>query len=278
MARAEPEKSLYDVLDVRPDASTDDINAAYQRLCQLLEPDALATYAMMDEAQRASRGAELDAAYAILADPEQRRLYDRNLYGDSTPPHSSEPAAAGSGAASADGEGSARAAPAAAGSGAASADGEGAARATPAAGESGALSGDARAADAAANAARAEPTKRQAPAPPPETGPRQVGTPGPRRLQPSAEIELPDDGDFTGDVFRRLRESANASVEDVAEITKISKRYIKALEAEDFGTLPAPPYVRGFVAQYARVLGLEPEAVAKSYMSLYRRSQQRGSG
>lgn len=71
---------------------------------------------------------------------------------------------------------------------------------------------------------------------------------------------------FDGPLLRRLRESAGASLEAFCESTKISRRYLKAIEADDHGLLPAPVYVRGFVSEYARLLGLEAKRVADSYL------------
>ena len=49
-------------------------------------------------------------------------------------------------------------------------------------------------------------------------------------------------------------------------MTKISKTYIKNIEADDFSKLPADVYTRGFVYQYAKCLKLNPDVVAKSYI------------
>ena len=87
---------------------------------------------------------------------------------------------------------------------------------------------------------------------------------------------LTPDTEFGGALLRRLRESAAASLDDVAEQTKVSKRYLMALEENDFAALPAAVYVRGFVSEYARALGLDSAQVAKSYMALYNR--YRGGG
>ena len=57
----------------------------------------------------------------------------------------------------------------------------------------------------------------------------------------------------------------------MAEVTKIRKGYLRALEENDFDGLPAAVYVRGFISEYARVLGLDTQMVAKSYMALYER-------
>ena len=52
----------------------------------------------------------------------------------------------------------------------------------------------------------------------------------------------------------------------MAEMTRISKTHITALENEDLPKLPADVYVRGYVYQYAKVLKLNPEAVAASFL------------
>lgn len=83
---------------------------------------------------------------------------------------------------------------------------------------------------------------------------------------PMAE-SLAADVVYDGPLLRRLRESAGASLEDFCEATKISRRYLKAIEADDFGLLPAPVYVRGFVSEYARLLGLQAKTVADSYVA-----------
>ncbi len=45
--------------------------------------------------------------------------------------------------------------------------------------------------------------------------------------------------------------------------------YLRYLEEDHYAGLPAPVYVRGFVAAYARCVGLDPQAVAASYMQRY---------
>ncbi|MEO7094103.1 MAG: helix-turn-helix domain-containing protein, partial [Polyangiales bacterium] len=45
---------------------------------------------------------------------------------------------------------------------------------------------------------------------------------------------------------------------------------LNALEGEVFAKLPAAVYVRGFLAEYARALGLDPERVKQTYLRRYR--------
>ncbi|MBI3180102.1 MAG: helix-turn-helix domain-containing protein [Deltaproteobacteria bacterium] len=97
-----------------------------------------------------------------------------------------------------------------------------------------------------------------------------------RRLTPNLDTPLGSDTEFSGALLRRLRESAEATIDDVADITKINKRYLRAVEEHDYAALPAAVYVRGFVCEYARALGLEAEVVAKSYMTIYQRYKGEG--
>lgn len=65
-------------------------------------------------------------------------------------------------------------------------------------------------------------------------------------------IEESDPGD--GDLFRRLREVAQVSPEELQERTKISVGYIEALEANRFDQLPQLIYVKGFLRSYLKYL------------------------
>jgi cytoskeletal protein RodZ len=52
----------------------------------------------------------------------------------------------------------------------------------------------------------------------------------------------------------------------MVEMTRISKTHLIAIENEDISKLPADVYVRGYVYQYAKVLKLNPDQVATSYI------------
>ncbi len=56
---------------------------------------------------------------------------------------------------------------------------------------------------------------------------------------------------------------------EVEERTKIRARYIRALENEDWETLPAPAYVRGFLRTYGQLLGLDGEMLADEFRRRY---------
>ena len=81
------------------------------------------------------------------------------------------------------------------------------------------------------------------------------------------EKEVEDATEFTGDFLRKIREYKNLDLDRLSDMTKVSRLYLQGIEMEDFGKLPAPVYVRGFVFQYAKCLKLKPEVVANSYVA-----------
>ncbi|HEY0254819.1 MAG TPA: helix-turn-helix domain-containing protein, partial [Kofleriaceae bacterium] len=76
--------------------------------------------------------------------------------------------------------------------------------------------------------------------------------------------------EFSGALLRQIREAVGVELREIAERSKIGMAYLQALEAEVFAKLPAPVYVRGFLAEYARALGLDPERVKQTYLDRYR--------
>jgi flagellar biosynthesis protein FlhG len=79
------------------------------------------------------------------------------------------------------------------------------------------------------------------------------------------------DTEFTGELLRTVRESQGVDVRAISQRTKIGAAYLRALEDEDFGRLPAPVYVRGFLVELAKFLSLDPEQVARTYVRRYGR-------
>jgi transcriptional regulator with XRE-family HTH domain len=68
-----------------------------------------------------------------------------------------------------------------------------------------------------------------------------------------------------GEELRREREIRAISLKEIADATKISKRFLEAIEKNDHKTLPAPVFTRGFVREYARYLGLNSEDMVNRY-------------
>ena len=61
-----------------------------------------------------------------------------------------------------------------------------------------------------------------------------------------------------GVTLRSARIQRGLSIEQVAQDTRISARFIEALEDDAFEELPAPVYVRGFLRSYANYLKVDP--------------------
>ena len=60
-----------------------------------------------------------------------------------------------------------------------------------------------------------------------------------------------------GERLIEAREERGLTLEDAERDTRISRRYLRALEDEAFDIIPAPVYARGFLRSYSQYLGLE---------------------
>jgi cytoskeletal protein RodZ len=67
-----------------------------------------------------------------------------------------------------------------------------------------------------------------------------------------------------GSTLRGARVQRGLTIEQVAQDTRISARFLEALEAETFEDLPAPVYVRGFLRSYANFLHVDPTPLLES--------------
>jgi flagellar biosynthesis protein FlhG len=82
---------------------------------------------------------------------------------------------------------------------------------------------------------------------------------------PPPRVVLPEP--VTGPDLRKFRESRAITLRDIATASKVGVRFLGYIEADRFDALPAPVYVRGFVQEYARAVGLDPRATAESYLA-----------
>lgn len=68
-----------------------------------------------------------------------------------------------------------------------------------------------------------------------------------------------------GLLLRRTREQQGLSLHEVADQTRISVRWLAALEEARTEQLPAPVFVIGYLRSYARVLGLDGDELIDAY-------------
>jgi len=57
-------------------------------------------------------------------------------------------------------------------------------------------------------------------------------------------------------------------INELSQLLRISKTYLKDIEAGDFDALPGPTYVAGYLRSFAREVGLDPVAVPQRYRAL----------
>jgi cytoskeleton protein RodZ len=79
-------------------------------------------------------------------------------------------------------------------------------------------------------------------------------------------------GEF-GEKFRKEREKKNFSLDDVAGVTKIGVRMLRAIEEEDFDRLPGGVFNKGFIRTYAKHLGMNDEKAVADYLARVRQTQ-----
>jgi cytoskeleton protein RodZ len=65
-----------------------------------------------------------------------------------------------------------------------------------------------------------------------------------------------------GETLRRERIKRNLDIEEISRELKISARFIQAIEDDQYEKLPGGVFVKSFVRQYARLLGLDDDQLA----------------
>ena len=93
------------------------------------------------------------------------------------------------------------------------------------------------------------------------------------KKQRDDEAERPDDAPLVaepesfGTWLRRQREVREIDLREIADASKVSMSYLRALEEDRFDVLPAPVFAKGFLRQYARYVGLDPEETVNFYLA-----------
>jgi len=68
-----------------------------------------------------------------------------------------------------------------------------------------------------------------------------------------------------GEHLKRERELRGVTLEEIAAATRISPRFLEALENEQWERLPGGAFNRGFIRSVARYLGLDEENMVAEY-------------
>ena len=72
-----------------------------------------------------------------------------------------------------------------------------------------------------------------------------------------------------GNSLREARERQGLGYPEIELATKIRAKYIRALEEEDFTSIPGDAYIRGFLRTYADYLGLDGDVYVDEYASRF---------
>jgi hypothetical protein len=232
------QQTLYEVLEVAPDAPPEEIERACERAVALYGPGSLATYTLMSAEEAALLTRRIDEARETLLDGGARARYDASL-------------------------GLARPEPSAAAAAPAEAPPPLAADAIPPA----PVHAEER--PAAPVILLATAVEAAGPAQPPAIPPGATPIPLRNEVAPAPadrDVVVPDGAAWSGEVLRKVREARGLSVQQVSERTRVTRHHIENIEADRFGLLPAPVYLRGILAALARELRLDGQKVARSYL------------
>ena len=70
---------------------------------------------------------------------------------------------------------------------------------------------------------------------------------------------------MVGYTLRQERERQELSVNDIEQGTSIRVVYIEAIESGEYDKLPGEIYTKGFIKNYAKFLGMDPDAAVKEF-------------
>ncbi len=68
-----------------------------------------------------------------------------------------------------------------------------------------------------------------------------------------------------GPIFREARTRSGKTIDDATRETKIAKKYLNAIENENFDIFPGETYLIGFLRNYAQFLGLDSDEMVLKY-------------
>lgn len=77
-----------------------------------------------------------------------------------------------------------------------------------------------------------------------------------------------------GQYLREHREQKNMSLDEVARETNIAKKYIEALENDEYSFFPAEMYVTGFLSAYIEFLEIDKDLVLSMYQRVITKEQE----
>lgn len=77
-----------------------------------------------------------------------------------------------------------------------------------------------------------------------------------------------------GHILYTARTKKKVTASEAAKGTRIKVQHIEAMEQDDFSSVPAPAYAKGFIRIYSEYLGIDPAPLIKEYMEKHAPSQR----
>jgi cytoskeletal protein RodZ len=76
--------------------------------------------------------------------------------------------------------------------------------------------------------------------------------------------------DTIGEKLRLAREARGIALRDISEQTRISIRYLEAIETDDYQRLPGGIFTRSFIRAYAKFIGYDEHSALEDYAGTLR--------
>ena len=87
----------------------------------------------------------------------------------------------------------------------------------------------------------------------------------PPHVDPSQFLDtLPEP--LTGKALKDIREHLGISLQEISARTRIHLPYLEFIEGDRYDKLPHEVYLRGYLIQYAKVMGLDTTRVVRGYL------------
>lgn len=74
---------------------------------------------------------------------------------------------------------------------------------------------------------------------------------------------------ISGEDLKKLRKFMGITLEDIFEITRIGVSTLKAIEENDFESLPTRVYLKNFLKTYAEFLKVDPTRIIEGYLKIF---------
>lgn len=77
----------------------------------------------------------------------------------------------------------------------------------------------------------------------------------------------------TGEIIHRERKNKNLTIEDIEKKTRIRKKYLTAIENNDWTSFPSKMYIIGTLKSYARFLDLDEQKIIAFFRREYEKKE-----